>query len=415
MKKVLFMCLALVLTSSIVASGAIMAPQKKCSCSENCSDQNVSAQVYQEKASTMPSDNIGIDIKSKSAFLVEANSGRVLFSKEADKQLPIASMVKITTLAVIYDALASGEIDLDQMVMVSPTASGMGGSQAFLDFDNEYKVDELIKSIIVASANDSCVALAEQIAGSETEFVNRMNALATRLGMVNTNYVNCTGLPAVGAYSTAGDVAKVYAYMMQSPYYGIHEKVWMYDLTHPSGRVTGLTNTNRHARFFDGITGGKTGFTAEAGHCISVSATRGNLRPIAVIIGAPDSKTRFYESGKLMEYVFGSYQNELIVSRNTVLAIAKVRGAFQDKVELFAKTNYYDLVKKGDKSKPEVKVVVNEEIRAPFTTNDAMGKVVVTREGKVIAEIDLVSGSDVAQLDYWGAVKKVVGQFKLAG
>ena len=376
----------------------------------DCKDdkcEEVSSYVY------TPAPESAINITSKSAFLMEANSGRVLFTKDADKQLPIASMVKITTLAVIYDALENNEITLDQKVMVSRNASGMGGSQAFLDFDNEYTVDELIKSIIVASANDSSVAMAELAAGSETEFVNRMNALAQKLGMSNTNYVNATGLPAVGAYSTAADVAKVYAYMMQSKYYGRHELVWMYDITHPSGRVTGLTNTNKHARFFDSITGGKTGFTAEAGHCITVSATRGALKPVSVIIGAPDSKTRFAESGLLLNYVFGSYTNELIVSKAEPLATVRVRHAMDDKIDLFAEHDHYDLVKRGSKSKPEVRVEVAEKISAPLGASDAQGKVLVTREGKVVAEVNLVTGVDVDRMSYFDAMKKVARNYKV--
>ena len=355
-----------------------------------------------------------LEITSKSALLMEANSGRVLFSKDADKQLPIASMVKITTLAVIYDALCAGEVSLDEMVMVSENASGMGGSQAFLDFNNEYKVDDLIKSIIIASANDSCVALAERIAGSETEFVNRMNTLAAKLGMTNTVYVNCTGLPAPGAHSTAADVAKVYAYMMSKPYYGTHELVWMYDLTHPSGRVTGLTNTNRHARFYQGITGGKTGFTSEAGHCLAVSATRGDLKPIAVVIGSPCSKTRFAETGDMMSHVFGAYKNEKIVCKTQVQATVKVRHAYNDKIDLFARTDYFDLVKKGDKAVSEIRIEPAEQIRAPFTTADALGKIVVTRSGKVIAEVDLVAGEDVSKLNYWTSLRKIVSKYKVA-
>jgi len=355
----------------------------------------------------------GLGITSKAAFLMEANSGKVLYHKDSDKKLPIASMVKITTLAVIYDALEAGEITLDQMVTVSENSSGMGGSQAFLDTNNEYSVDDLIKSIIIASANDSCVAMAELVAGSETEFVARMNALSQRLGMKNTNYANVTGLPAVGAYSTAEDVAKVYAYMMQSKYYGTHEKTWMYDLQHPSGRVTGLTNTNRHARFYNGITGGKTGFTSEAGHCITVSATRGDLRPVAVIIGSQDSKTRFSESGRLMDHVFGAYQNKLVVSKDDVLATVKVKGAMKDKVDLFARTDFYDLVKKGDKNQSEIKIEVNKTINAPFTTNDSVGKIFITRAGKVEAEIDLVSNTNIKKLGYFGSIKKIVSKYKV--
>ena len=355
-----------------------------------------------------------LEISSKSAFLMEANSGRVLFQKDADAKLPIASMVKVGVLAVIYDALEAGEIALDEMIIASENAASMGGSQAFLDANAEYKVDELIKSIIVASANDSCVAMAERIAGSESEFINRMNALAAKLGMTGTNYANVTGLPAPDGYSTAADVAKMYAYMMKSEFYGRHELVWMFDFAHPCGRVTGLTNTNRHVRFFNGITGGKTGFTSEAGHCLAVSATKGALQPIAVVIGAPDSKIRFAETADMMNYVFGAYTNELIVSKDTPLVEVGVGKAMQDRVQLFARDNFYDLVKKGNKSTPDVRIEPADKITAPFAGDKALGKVIIVREGKAVAEIDLVSNEEIQKIHYGTAIQKIARKFKLA-
>lgn len=410
--------MALATGGAFMLGGGALCECENCQCCQDPVGGYVTTYEPQTSTAKEQSDraqaSLPFELTSKAAFLLEANSGRVLYQKDADKQLPIASMVKITTLAVIYDALANNEITIDQMVSVSPNASGMGGSQAFLDFNAEYSVDDLIKSIIIASANDSCVAMAELIAGSESEFVNRMNALAAKLGMTGTNYANCTGLPAPGSYSTAADVAKIYAYMMKSEFYGRHELVWMYDLTHPSGRVTGLTNTNRHARFYANCTGGKTGFTSESGHCITVTATRGQLKPIAVIIGAPDSKTRFYESGNLMSHVFDSYKNELVLSRETPLATVRVKHAFIDEIQLFAASNFYDLVKKGDKETPTVELQINENIRAPFTGTTALGKALVTRQGRVIAEIDLVSNQDINKITYYESLKKIARNFKVA-
>jgi D-alanyl-D-alanine carboxypeptidase (penicillin-binding protein 5/6) len=354
-----------------------------------------------------------LNITAKAAFLVEGNSGKVLFAKDADKQLPIASMVKVMTLSVVYDALEAGQIKMTDDVMVSRNASGMGGSQAFLDFDNTYKVADLIKSIIVASANDSCVALAELVAGNESDFVARMNAKAAELGMKNTNYVNCTGLPAVGGYSTAADCAKVYANIMKSRHYGMFEKVWMYDLTHPSGRVTGLTNTNKHARFYNDCTGGKTGFTSESGHCITVTAARRNLKPIAVIIGASDSQGRFDESRALMDWVFDNYDSKLIVSSDKPVGSVKVKKAVVERVDVFPRQDFYDLVKKGDKNQPNVNIEFAESVKAPVGAGDAVGKIIVTEDGKVVAEIDIVTGSDIRPMSYMDALRKVINNFKI--
>ena len=352
-------------------------------------------------------------ITAKAAFLMEANSGKVLFQHNADKQLPIASMVKVMTLAICYDELDAGNITLDQKVMVSREAGGMGGSQAFLDFDNEYPVEELIKSIVIASANDSCVAMAELIAGSESEFVNRMNTLAQTLGMKDTNYANCTGLPAPGAHSTAADMAKVYAHIMKSPHFATNNKVWMYDLTHPSGRVTGLTNTNKHSRFFNGCCGGKTGFTNEAGHCITVSATRGEMRPVAVIIGASDSKTRFAESAALMNFAFNGFENKLVIPADKSVGQIKLKSAMDDKVDVYPARNFFDLVKKGDKGEPTITIEINETAKAPITATDSVGKATITRGGQTVGEIDLVTNTDIESLTYWGSVKKTVRTFRL--
>jgi len=184
-------------------------------------------------------------------------------------------------------------------------------------------------------------------------------------------------------------------------------------LTHPSGRVTGLTNTNRHARFYQGSDGGKTGFTSESGHCITATAARRNLRPIAVIIGAGDSKTRFDESRALMDFVFDNYDNKLIVSSAEPVGNVKVRKAVIEKTDVFARENFFDLVKKGDKDQPSVNVELVKSVKAPVGKVDAIGKIIVTENGKVVSEIGIVTGADIKAMNYFDAVKKVVSKFKL--
>jgi D-alanyl-D-alanine carboxypeptidase (penicillin-binding protein 5/6) len=358
-------------------------------------------------------------VTAKAAYLVEGNSGKVIFAKDETKRLPIASMVKITTLAVVYDALKAGQINMAQKVMVSSTASGMGGSQAFLDFNSEYAVEDLVKSIITASANDSCVALAETIAGSESEFVARMNNLADKLGMTDTRYANCTGLPAAESYSCARDVSTMYRYLMQSPYYG-HKvggesinKIWMYDLVHPSGRVTGLTNTNKHIRFFNGCLGGKTGFTAEAGHCITVCAERGNLKPVAVIIGASDSATRFAESASLLNYVFDNFESRQIVDTKTAVGKVTLKNAVENQISAFPQENYFTVCRRGEKTNTAVSVEMADSAKAPIKQNAAIGKIIVTNDGVVVKEIAIVPEHKVNEISYFDAVKKVIGEYKI--
>ncbi len=347
-------------------------------------------------------------VTAKAGFLLEANSGEVLFEHNADDRLPIASMTKIATLGVIYDEISKGNITMDDKVLVSQNAASMGGSQAFLDANSEYTVKDLVQSIVVASANDSCVAMAEKLFGTTEKSVEKMNELAKKVGATNTNFVNPTGLPAVGAYSSARDIAKIYAYIMQSPHYNDFNSVWMYDLTHPSGRVTGLTNTNKLVKFFDGCMGGKTGFTTEAGHCITVTAKKNDINPIAVIIGADNSKTRFAESSNLMNFALNGFENKLIVDKTLPIKTLKVRGAVDNIADLYPAENFYKLTKKGSDSKIVVTSEIPDNAKAPIKACDSMGKIYIMQEGKVIKEIDVKSTKDINSASYIETIKKII-------
>ena len=240
-----------------------------------------------------------IDITSKSAALVDYSSGEILFEKNATEHLPIASMVKMMTILLTLEEFEKGNLSEDTMITTSENASGMGGSQVFIDPYVEYSAGDLLKSVIVASGNDASVALAEHISGSEQTFVKRMNDKAKELGMNDTNYVNCTGLPAPEQYSCAKDCAIVLKQVCGYELYHKYSTIWMDELIHPSGRKTELVNTNRLVRYYEGCEGGKTGSTNEAGCCLSASAKRGGMRLISVIIGANNSQTRFNECSKL--------------------------------------------------------------------------------------------------------------------
>ena len=346
-------------------------------------------------------------VTAKAAFLLEANSGKVLFTHNADTHLPIASMTKVATLGVIYDALAKGDLTMDDVVTVSDRAASMGGSQAFLDAGSEYTVRDLIQSIVVASANDSCVALAEHIAGSVENFVQRMNDFAQDLGCKDTNFVNCTGLPATGAYSSAHDMAAMYQRIMQSPHYGDFNHVWMYDLTHPSGRVTGLTNTNKLIRRYQGCLGGKTGFTNEAGHCITVAAKRDDIQPIAVIIGAANSQTRFNEASSLLDYACQNFENRLVVDASQPIKTVHLKNAVAETVDLYPATNYYHLTVKGGEGNLAVATEIPNAVTAPLQTTADLGQIMVTDNGKVIAEIPVRVDKNVPRATYWQTVQKI--------
>lgn len=386
---------------------------------KDCCDTHCCAVTAPEVSETVPTEQNLVSqenapkITAKAGFLLEGKSGKILYEHNADQHLPIASMTKVATLGVVYDALAQGKIKMDEMVMVSERAASMGGSQAFLDAGSEYSVRDLIQSIVVASANDSCVALAEHISGSVENFVTQMNAFAQALGCRDTNFVNCTGLPATGAYSCARDMAKMYQKIMQSPHYGDFNHVWMYDLTHPSGRVTGLTNTNKLIRRYQGCLGGKTGFTNEAGHCITVAAQRDDLQPIAVIIGAANSQTRFNESSDLLDYAFQNFENKLVVDASQPLKTIQLKNAVAEQIDVYPAYSYYHLTGKNQENNLAMALEIPDDITAPLTTSMDLGKVLVTDNGKVVAEIPVRVGKDVKRANYWETVQKVVRHSQL--
>ncbi|MCL2797950.1 MAG: D-alanyl-D-alanine carboxypeptidase, partial [Firmicutes bacterium] len=229
--------------------------------------------VYADSASANAGEKLAVS--ARSALLVDYHTGTVVYEYNPTQHLPIASMVKIMTLGIIFDEIEKGGISFDTDVTASANAGAMGGSQAFLDANATYKAGELIKSIIVASANDSCVAMAEHIAGSTEEFVTRMNDKAAALGMSDTHFVNCTGLPAPGAYSCARDVGTMTRELLRHDGFYQFSTVWMFDFVHPGGRFTSLSNTNKLLKGYAGCDGGKTGFTTEAMYCLSATAKRG--------------------------------------------------------------------------------------------------------------------------------------------
>ena len=290
-------------------------------------------------------------LTSPSVILTEPRTGKVIFEKNADERRPVASVTKVMTILLTLEAIDDGRVSLGDSVPVSARASGMGGSQVFLDANKDYRLRDLLKSVIVASANDAAVALAEYMDGAEEAFVRRMNQRAQELGLTNTHYVNCTGLPAQGHYTTARDVAKLSAQLDSHPLYYEFSTIWMDELTHPGGRVTQLTNTNRLIRFYSGCDGYKTGSTNEAKYCICATAQKNGLRLIAVVLGANASQTRFDEARSMLEYGFSGYQLFTPVKEGDSLGMqVPVRLGGSDTVPAVSGGTSELLLKKGDQS-----------------------------------------------------------------
>lgn len=349
-----------------------------------------------------------VDLTCKSACLVDYASGNMLYSHNPKEHLPIASMVKMMTILLTLEQFDNGSINEDTLITTTENASSMGGSQVFIDPYVDYSAGDLLKSVVMASANDASVALAEYISGSEKAFVVRMNDKAKELGMLDTNYVNCTGLPAPEQYSCAQDCAIVLKEVAEHELYHKYSTIWMDELVHPSGRKTELVNTNRLIRYYEGCDGGKTGSTNEAGCCLSASAKRNNLRLISVIIGAQNSQTRFNECTKLFNYGFANYESRNIVDASKPVMNLKVSKGQQDNVDIYAKENYAVVVKKGDKTTYDVTFENPVAIKAPTKQDDVIGKVIVSNSGNVLKEIDLVVKSNIDALSLKDCFDKVV-------
>ena len=348
-----------------------------------------------------------LTITAKEAILM-SEGGQVLYENNATEKRPIASMTKIMTLLCTYDAIDSGKVSLNDDVVASSHAASMGGSQVFLDANATYKLENLIKSIVVCSANDSCVAVAEHIEGSVENFVQKMNDKAKEIGLVATHFENCTGLPAVSQYSCAKDVGVMLCKLIEHPHYFTCANIWMEDFLHPSGRVTGMTNTNKLVRFYDGCDGGKTGYTSEAQHCLAATAKRGDTRVIAVVVGAPDSKTRFKEVSDMFNYAFANYESKLYLQHNAVVGEVSVTGGKQCCVEAVADGKLLAFGKKGN-TDCQVNVELYDSVKAPVACGDVVGTATLTdSNGKVLSQVNLVAKSDVAAKTYWDYVKDLL-------
>ncbi len=351
------------------------------------------------------------DINSKAYCLMDFNTNNVLLEKESTKQLPIASVTKTMTLLLTFEEIEKGSIKTQDMLLCSKNASGMGGSQVFLDANTQYKVDDLLYAVILSSANDASVVFAEAISGSEENFVELMNKKAQLLGLKNTHYANCTGLPASNHYSCAYDVAIVTAELLKHNLYFNYTQERLKDLVHPSGRVTQMVNTNKLMRAYSGCDAGKTGSTVEAGFCLTASAMRNNFRLISVVLGAETSKQRFNDCATILDYGFNNYKSECIVDENQTLNYAnKILHSSIAEVLVKPQNSFYQTIRQGEGTTLETKICY-DDVKAPLKKDDVVGKILVLNEGQVLKEINLVLTQDVPELSYFESLKQISKQW----
>ena len=350
----------------------------------------------------------GFSAEGRSAYLVDAATFTPLYAKNENERLPIASMVKIMTVLLTLEAVDRGELSLDEKVPVSENAASMGGSQVFLDAGTEHRAGDLLKSVIVASANDSCVALAERVSGSVEGFVSDMNARAAELGMKDTRFANCTGLPAAESFSTAHDVALMFREVIRHPVYFEDAGVWLEDYVHPDGRTTVMTNTNKLVKFYNGCDGGKTGFTSEAKFCLAATAERDGMRVIAVVAGADSSKSRFNAVSSMFDHAFGSFRAEkLLGAGELVEKRVKVAGGKERSVGVTVSEDIVRLAPRSDKAAAELRLELPDKVKAPVRKGDVVGKGYVVVDGTAVREFDLVASEDVARASIWDLFRRI--------
>ncbi len=363
-----------------------------------------------------PAQNAGPEVSAPSAILMEASTGEVIYEKDADTPRPPASVTKVMTMLLIFDALAEGKIKAEDEVTTSEYAASMGGSQVFLEPGETQSVDTMLKCISVASANDACVAMAEYISGSEEEFVRQMNERAKGLGMENTNFVNCNGLDVDGHVTTARDIALMSRELI-TKYPQIHDycMIWMENITHTTKKGTtefGLTNTNKLVRQYEYATGLKTGSTGLAKFCVSATAKKNDIEMISVIMAAEDSKARFRDATALLNYGFGKCQ--LYKDENPeALSNIKIKGGVEESVPCeYNKTFSYLNTTGEDLSGITKKLKLKKDMDAPVKKGDIAGSLTYELDGKEIGKIDVVITKDVEKAGFLDYLKKVVGYFR---
>ena len=336
------------------------------------------------------------ELSSPSAILMDADSGKILFEKNAHDQRPCASITKVMTLTLVMEALDSGKIRLDDVVTASAHAASMGGSDIWLEEGEQMSVDDMIKATAVASANDAAVALAEFICGTEDDFVSKMNEKARQLGMNDTTFMNCNGLDEEGHITSAYDVAVMSRELIK------HEKIFDYTgiwLDELRNGETQIVNTNKLLKTYDGITGLKTGTTGDAGSCITATAERDGLSLIAVVLGADSGTARFKDAATLLDYGFANFETAELSLSDDLYPIT-VEGGMSDKADLTCADKSYLTLPKGQLEGLKRKLDIAESIEAPVTKGTKVGTLSFSMDGEELASFDILTAEDVEKKSF---------------
>lgn len=337
-----------------------------------------------------------LEIKAKSAILMEVNTGKILYEHNVDEQLPPASITKIMSLLLIMEAIDEKKISTEDVITASEHACSMGGSQIWLEPGEAMTVDDLLKAAVIASANDATVALGEHIAGSEEGFVAMMNARANELGMSSTNFVNATGLDAEGHVSTAHDIAIMSAALIKHDLIKNYSTVWMDSLREGKSE---LVNTNKLVRFYEGTTGLKTGTTSNAGYCLSATAERNGLELVAVVMAGDTSGERFNSAKKLLDYGFSNYEYVSIKPKLDKTNI-NISNGVQKNLKITTTDSFGSLLKKGTSSAVTQQINLKENITAPIKKNDVVGTIDFFLDEQQIGQVDIIADESINKMSF---------------
>ena len=365
--------------------------------------------VHGEEKSKSNENSINLAEDAKSAILIERDTGKKLFDKNAHEKLPPASMTKVMTLLLIMEALDKGDLKKDEMIRISERASSMGGSQIFLEAGEEMSVNDLLKGIAVASGNDASVALAERIAGSEEAFVEKMNNKVEELKLKNTHFQNTTGLPAEDHYSTSHDMAIIAKELLK--YESITEYTSLYEdyLRKGEENEFWLVNTNKLVKFYPGVDGLKTGFTNEAKYCLTATAKKHDMRVIAVVMGADKPKERNAAISNMLDYAFNHFETKKLFEKGQTITNLKDLKAENKNINIVASQSISTLHKKGELTEDiTTSVILDDKLSLPMKKGEQAGKLIVNKGDKVLSETPLVVDKDVQPASYLTLFKRSV-------
>ena len=356
------------------------------------------ALVSSYKVSALSED----EISAPSAILIEPNSRKVLFEKNAHEIRACASITKVMTLVLVFEAMDEGKISYEDVVTTSAHASSMGGSDIWLEPGETMSVHDMIKAVVVASANDAAVALAEHICGSEEEFVAKMNEKAKLLGMNDTTFKNCNGLDEEGHLTSAYDVALMSAELIKHEDIFEFSSIW---LDYLRGGETQIVNTNKLLKTYKGITGLKTGTTSQAGSCMSATAQRDGLSLVSVVLGCTTGTSRFSDSAKLLDYGFANYKTEILNLPDGCLTPIKVKKGMLSEVPLACQISDRILLPKGSSENIKAEFILEEELTAPVEKGKVVGKLTYIYSGSTVDEYDIVTSESITPMSFSSVYK----------